>query len=101
MMSTIDGMNYNDPDDAPEGTRLRRLAAAGAVSLRAPGASAARGRRARALAGAVPCAAPHRAGPPHADGATRADARLRRLQCDGTGGSARITGPGAAPSVRF
>ena len=72
------------------------LAAAGAVLLRAAGQPAGAGRGARAVAGAVPRPAPHRAGPAGADGAARRDAGLRRVERHRPGRSTRIARAGAA-----
>src|SRR5204862_8305801 len=99
MMSTIYEINYTDGDEADRHSCLRCLAAPGAALLRPAGEPAAARRRARAFAGAVSCAASDRARPADPDGAARRDAGLPRVERDGPGGSARVAGSGAAPSV--
>src|ERR1700686_3341939 len=63
MMSTIEQMNYTDGDEAAKHPCLRRLAAADPALLRSAREPATPRRGARALAGAVPRAAPDQAGP--------------------------------------
>src|SRR4051812_46451458 len=99
MMSTIYEINYTVGDEADERPCLRRLATPGAALLHPACEPAAAGRRARAVAGAVPRAASDRAGPADPDGAARRDARLPRVERHRIGGSPRVPRPGAAPAV--
>src|SRR3982074_2486607 len=92
-------MNYTIGDEAADKRRLRCLAAPDAALLRPACAPAAARRRAPALAGAVSRVAPDRARPTDPDGAARRDPRLRRVERDGVGGSARVARSRASPPV--
>src|ERR1700736_6644285 len=100
MMSMIEQISYTVSDETERHPRLRGLAAPDAALLRSAREPSAPRRRAAALAGAVPRAAPHRAGPADSDGAARRDARLRCVERDGVGGPARVARSHPPPSVR-
>src|SRR5258708_39719286 len=99
MMSTIEQINYTVSDETQRRPRLRGLAAPDAALLRSAREPSAPRCRAAALAGAVPRAAPHRAGPADSDGAAGRDARLRCVERHRVGGSARGARARAPPSV--
>src|SRR3954452_1744633 len=100
MMSTIDVVNYTIGHGTATIPRLRRLAAARAVLFQPAGEPAADGRRTGTLTGAVPRAAPDRAGPSDPDGVARRNAGMRRVECDGARRSAGVARPGAPSSFR-
>src|SRR3954453_23719281 len=98
-LSTISKPNYNGGDGPKHCRSEPRVAAAGEVLLRSTGASPRARGSVRAVAGAVPRAAPDRAGAPYGDGAPRRDARLRCLEHHRPGRSAGGPRPRPAPAV--
>src|SRR4051812_1477726 len=97
MMSMVYEINYTFPDEDHETPRLRCLAAPRAVLLLPADAPAAAGRRAPALARAVPRPPPHRARAADPDGPARRNPCVRRLERHRPGRSPRIARP-RAPS---